>query len=294
MALILGTAQLGQTYGIANRTGQPDALTAHAIIATAWEHGIHAFDTAPSYGDAERLLGEVLTAIGAFRTARVTTKLEGTGDPDDDHSIATMVERSRERLRIPRVHRLLVRRVLLDEWQRLRPTLSRLIADGVIEGVGVSVYTPEEALRALEIDGVTSVQVPTNMLDRRFLVSGVFDRARALGKTVAIRSVFLQGLLTMSVADAPPMPGVRVVLQGIRRAADELAMTPIALAIAYVHERCPHADILLGAETPEQVAELVALWAQRAQPCADLVEQYVPVGTIDLIDPTRWRAATHR
>ena len=38
--LVLGTAQLGMPYGIANRSGQPDASQARAIVEAAWEAGI--------------------------------------------------------------------------------------------------------------------------------------------------------------------------------------------------------------------------------------------------------------
>lgn len=292
--LILGTAQLGQRYGIANRTGRPDAATAHAIIAAAWAHGIHAFDIAPSYGDAEVLLGSALAALGVTGVARVMTKLEKDINAHDYDAIIAAIEHARARIGTSRIHGLLVRGALLNDWEVLRPALRMLTASGVVERIGVTVYTPDEAIRALALDDVRFVQVPTNVLDRRFLAAGVFQRAAEQGKRMIVRSVFLQGLLTMAVEDAPALPGAREALRGIQRAAAALGMIPLPLALAYVRERCPHADILVGAETPEQVAELAALWAQRAQPCAGIIEQYVPVGTIDLINPTRWRAAIHR
>ena len=57
--LVLGTAQLGTNYGIANRMGKPDFDTAEAIIKTTWDAGIREFDTAQGYGDSEQVLGEV-------------------------------------------------------------------------------------------------------------------------------------------------------------------------------------------------------------------------------------------
>ena len=57
MRLVLGTAQLGMNYGIANQTGKPELATARNIVRTAWEGGIRCFDTAQGYGDSERILG---------------------------------------------------------------------------------------------------------------------------------------------------------------------------------------------------------------------------------------------
>lgn len=290
--MVLGTAQMGQRYGIANRTGQPDAATAHAIVATAWEHDIRVFDTAPDYGDAEARLGDAFAAIGIAQDARVVTKLASDADLDDTDEAVRSVERSRTRLGVSRLDGLLVRRAALSRWSAVRRVLTSLRDQGIVERVGVSVYTPEEALQALALDGVTFIQVPTSILDRRFLVAGVFDRAQALGKRVVIRSVFLQGLLTIQPEEVPPIPGAREALEGLRRAVGALGgMTPIALAIMYVRERCPHADVLIGAEEPLQVAEIAACWAGAVPACADIIERYVAAGTSDLVDPTRWHAA---
>ena len=48
--LVLGTAQLGMNYGIANTSGQPDFPTIKSIIQNAWNNGIQEFDTAQAYG----------------------------------------------------------------------------------------------------------------------------------------------------------------------------------------------------------------------------------------------------
>ena len=41
--LVLGTAQLDLSYGIANQTGQPDQNIVTAIIHEAWKNGIRKF-----------------------------------------------------------------------------------------------------------------------------------------------------------------------------------------------------------------------------------------------------------
>ncbi|MDO8463221.1 MAG: aldo/keto reductase [bacterium] len=289
--LMLGTAQLGQRYGIANRVGQPDMVGAHAIIAAAWGAGVRAFDTAPDYGDAEERMGAAFRTLDIADAARVTTKLGAEGDGADAAAIVQSVGASRERLGVARLDGLLVRRTLLARWGTVRPALVQMIGGGVVEHIGISVYTPEEALAALALTDVTFVQVPTSIVDRRFLTAEIFDRAAALGKRIVVRSVLLQGLLTMAPDDAPPIPGAREALAGIRRVCDDRAVSPIALALAYVRERCPAADVLVGAETALQVAELAAAWNAPCGACAAILEQYVPPGTSGLVDPTRWHAA---
>ena len=48
---MLGTAQLGLAYGVANTTGRPDFHQAVRLIAAAAEGGVNCFDTAAAYGD---------------------------------------------------------------------------------------------------------------------------------------------------------------------------------------------------------------------------------------------------
>ena len=64
LPLVLGTAQLGMDYGVANRRGKPEPKEAVEIVQTAWENGIRFFDTAQAYGESERVLGRCLSGTG--------------------------------------------------------------------------------------------------------------------------------------------------------------------------------------------------------------------------------------
>ena len=80
--LVLGTAQLGMSYGIANSMGQPDQDVANAIVREAWDSGICKFDTAQAYGDSERVLGAALNVLGVVSVAKVISKLDPRLDVD--------------------------------------------------------------------------------------------------------------------------------------------------------------------------------------------------------------------
>ena len=87
--LVLGTAQLGMDYGIANRTGAPDPETAKQIIKEAIEAGIREFDTAQAYGCSEKVLGRVIAALGVMDQVKIITK--GITDFSDSSSMALQV-----------------------------------------------------------------------------------------------------------------------------------------------------------------------------------------------------------
>jgi len=59
--MVLGTAQFGMDYGIANVSGKPTKKEIFKILLFAWEKGIRNFDTAPGYG-SEKVLGEFIVA----------------------------------------------------------------------------------------------------------------------------------------------------------------------------------------------------------------------------------------
>lgn len=56
--LVLGTAQLGLDYGIANKIGKPEKNKAFEIMKYAVENGINYFDTAYNYGNSEIIIGK--------------------------------------------------------------------------------------------------------------------------------------------------------------------------------------------------------------------------------------------
>ena len=99
--LVLGTAQLGMPYGIANSTGKPDFETAVSLIKTAWEHGIREFDTAQAYGESETVLGRALSSLGISNDVRIITKLDPKLDPQEGQNIQKAINRRLERLQIP-------------------------------------------------------------------------------------------------------------------------------------------------------------------------------------------------
>jgi spore coat polysaccharide biosynthesis protein SpsF (cytidylyltransferase family) len=87
--LVLGTAQLGLSYGIANKYGKPDRADAVDIIKTAIANGTAYIDTARAYGDSEDTIGDVLKA-GWEGRAKIVTKLSPMLDCEATASIQTV------------------------------------------------------------------------------------------------------------------------------------------------------------------------------------------------------------
>lgn len=271
VSLALGTAQLGMDYGVANRHGRPSDADARDIIETARAAGVAYFDTAREYGDAERRLGSLLSNHASDRP-RIFSKVRPLVDlPDDastsevDRAVDASVHDSCLNLRVSRIDVVMLHRYEdLCRWQGAAVSrLVHLAHSGLIGEVGVSVYTPEQALCALGDPRVRHVQIPFNILDQRWL-SPEFQEALAVRPDVHVhaRSIFLQGLL---INDAQIWPEWA---EEAEQYAEKLSIfasrfsrqNKADLCLAYVRAFSWLDSVVLGVDSAEHVRELIALF----------------------------------
>jgi aryl-alcohol dehydrogenase-like predicted oxidoreductase len=81
-------------------------------------------------------------------------------------------------------------------WNALRKFRDK----GLAARLGISIDTAAAADSALNLDGVEAIQVPMNILDRRFR-DDFLKKAKERGISVFTRSAFLQGLLLMPIEE---------------------------------------------------------------------------------------------
>lgn len=294
-ALMPGTVQFGLDYGVANVTGKPDQATVNRMLATAFEAGVNALDTASMYNQAEAVLGRALADLGVrdrifiVSKARPREGVAGTpgaaGTPEEQ--ITAAVERS---LRVLGVERIGL--YLLHGYQALPyvGALHRKREAGDIGAVGVSVYSVEEALGAIAAPGVDAVQHPLSLLDQRFLRAGVPERAAEAGVAIFARSVFLQGVVTMAIPDLPePIAEVGKTLARLRELAGELTIEE--MAIRYAASLAGVTGVVVGMETHEQMERNLA--AIEAGPLDGAllaaIGREVPDLPEEIINPGLWR-----
>lgn len=268
-SVTLGTAQFGMNYGVANRTGQPNDADTAAMLAMAISGGVTHLDTARAYGDSESRIGQLLPS-SAKGTVKIVTKLQPMDSlPDDalEREVKSTVDASifgscrdlrRDHLDILMFHRS----TDMFRWQgaaiaRLEDHVDRK----VIHALGVSVYTPEEAIKCLKDSRITHLQIPFNLLDSRWLDGSFVEvLARRPEVRVHVRSVFLQGLLINKAEAWPDWIESRYELvQRIEEMTKELdRKSKIDLAIAYVRSFPWVTSVVLGVETPNQLNQLLS------------------------------------
>ena len=289
--LALGTAQLGMPYGIANSTGQPALHQARDIVATCWRGGIRFFDTARAYGDSEKILGHCLRGLAAPGEARIISKLDPRIPIHDLGALCTSVESSLRDLGIDRLWALLLHREdLLEQWDGpMGRGLCALKRGGLVERLGVSVYSTEGADRALEIPEIEVLQVPANVFDRRMRRRQVFERADRRGCHVFLRSVYLQGLVLMPSRElAPSMDFARPAVAAYEDFCRQEGWDRKAFALAHARSSAPRAHLVLGAETWRQCEENLGLIARTSEVDPAAWDSRWPDDDPRLVDPRQW------
>ncbi|XPV76152.1 MAG: aldo/keto reductase [Desulfovibrio sp.] len=290
--LVLGTVQLGVNYGIANNSGQPDISTAEQIVSAAYDGGVRVLDTAQGYGRSEEVLGQVLKSLG-YDDFQIISKLHPRLDHLDESSLRASLERSLELLQVDFLGALLLHREdELVHWNNgLGEILESFRNEGLVKQLGVSVYSPEAAVQALKTDGVDIVQLPSNLLDRRFEEAGVYELAESKNKDVHIRSIYLQGLIFCEdSALTGNISHGKEVLKKLRTFCSELGLTLQEAAMAFVKMAYPQASVLFGAETPAQVEENILCWSKDfPEDLARRFQREFPDVDGVLLNPSLWK-----
>lgn len=255
-ALGLGTVQWGLRYGVANAAGKTPSDEVDAIVRHARRLGIRVLDTATQYGDAESVLGrsdlsgfDIVTKTPSFRSEAINAQ-----------QVAELVgafQGSLGRLGRSHVHGLLLHHaddLLAQGGYELVAAMDALKASGRVRCIGVSVYDGQQLDAVLKLFRPDIVQLPLSVLDQRLLRSGHIDRLKKAGIEIHVRSVFLQGLLLMPLADVPPyFDPIRSLLMAWHDAASAQGATVGQAALAFVRDISGVDVVLVGVENRAQL-----------------------------------------
>lgn len=284
--LMLGTVQFGLEYGVANVSGKPSFDRACEIIQAAYEGGVTALDTAAVYGTSEEVVGAALERLGLRGAMSVVSKVPSLGDVGEAEAERLIEESLRQSLRRLRLERLPVCLLHREEDLRFMPVLERMIGKGLVEAAGVSL---DSARYLKEVDSLRHIQLPYNVLDRRF--DGFWQVAHDNGIHLYARSVYLQGLLLMPEARVrPSLAEVIPVRRRLEAIAKEAGCTMAELCMRYVLSNPAITSVLTGVDTVEQMGENLRLAALGPLPADVLgrVRACVPGLPESLVRPALW------
>jgi len=292
MKLGLGTVQFGLNYGISNATGQIPPSEANRIINCALDAGIDLLDTAPVYGDSEQVLG---TLLPKNCRAKLITKTPQFRSPTiTENDVDALVKSALESLR-----KLGVRSIygLMTHWvddlfavggTRLFEAMLDLKARGLVEKLGVSVYSFDQIQRVLERFDIDLIQLPLNVLDQRLLTSGALTALKRKGIEIHSRSAFLQGLLLMDTARLTPyFDDIRSELIRYQHWLRSNQLTPTEGALAFIRTVSEIDYVMIGVTSVTELKELLLAWDKQSP--AELDFSSFACTQEHIVNPMMWK-----
>ena len=290
--MILGTVQLGMPYGITNAVGQPGMQEAMDILDYAFQNGVDILDTASSYGDSEKVIGNYINQHND-KIFRVCTKLSVNMEK---MNIADCCKESRQKLGVDKLYVYYLHRFEQCKNDNVLQQLLRLKESGQITNIGISIYQPDELQYIIEnlCDVIDVVQIPFNVMDNsRWTQDELLGRANKKGIKLYARSIFLQGVILSNI-DSEICQKMEITSQMTRLQdiAKSLKRSVAQLAIDYVSSIEEIERWLIGCETVEQIKENIGLCKNARQLESNICEEIKQISqsvSEKVIDPRKWK-----
>ena len=196
-AISLGTWQVGGKWGDTFSHANADRILGEAV-----DNGVNFIDTADVYSD-----GESEKAVGNFVRSRsgkiyVATKCGRQLNPHVSKAyqpevLRKFVEASLKNMGLETLDLIQLHCPPTDVYYRpeIFELFDRLKREGKIQNLGISVERVEEALKGIEYDNVTTVQIIFNIFRQR-PAELFFEQARKKDIGVIVRVPLASGLLT--------------------------------------------------------------------------------------------------
>ena len=182
--------------------GPEDREPLREVMRRFFAGGAALIDTAPSYGRAEAVIGDLLAELNLRPRAFIATKIGASGRAAG----LEQFQRSLRLLRTDKVELLQVHNLV--DWQMQLALINELKAQGKTRYSGVTHYTEsghDELARVVRAARPDFLQVNYSVISRG-AESAVFPLARELGVAVLVNRAFDDGRLFAKVKDKPLPP----------------------------------------------------------------------------------------
>ena len=202
--IVLGTAQFGLNYGIANKKGKVPIRDIKKIKKLSLARGMTTLETAQAYGKAEKILGSM--NFKNFNHISKFQKLKMNNASNLKKHLNLVANNSLRRLKLKKIYAFLfhdAKDLLSKNGKSIFQALSELKKTGTIMNIGVAVYDLSELEILIKRFKFDIVSVPFNLFDKRFENSSTIKKLKQQNIKIYGRSIFLQGLLLMKFKNLP-------------------------------------------------------------------------------------------
>jgi hypothetical protein len=279
----LGTSNFSVEYGLNRKSLNREDVA--EILNTAKDAGVTLLDTAISYGESENVIGEY-----GNREFSVVTKLPSLQGSDLDVAwVIQQITDSIKRLNVESLYAVLLHAPLDlvgPSGSAIQRGLAWLKANGYVDRVGVSIYSPSELDQLDSLIELDVVQGPLNIFDRRIVESGWLERLALRGVEFHARSVFLQGLFFRNEQSLHPyFAKWRKDLNDLQQWCGNSSSAITNESVRHVLGYKEVSKVIFGARSPSQVTAIMEAALSKPQIAPD----FLMVKDEELLDPRNWK-----
>jgi aryl-alcohol dehydrogenase-like predicted oxidoreductase len=254
---ILGTANFTGDYGIAQKKNL-ELENIKEILSFAHVNNLNHFDTATSYGDAQKILGNFLNYSN---NAKIDSKI-GNKECETVESILRSVQKSLAELKIEKLSTLYLHdanSLLGSNKLATKYGLTKVLDMGLADYIGVSVYTLNDLLECKKaFPDLSRFQVPENICDRRLSHSEEMLELSRDNNEINVRSIFLQGLLLLPIEAIPKgLSESSKSINDLDLYSKKESVNRIDLCIAYAKSISWASKIVVGVESITQLKAIL-------------------------------------
>jgi aryl-alcohol dehydrogenase-like predicted oxidoreductase len=283
MKLVMGSAQLGMNYGLFNdkKIGSKEFKKIEKLIL---QSKINFIDTAASYGDSEKIIGN-----SKLKNLHIITKLKliKKKNLNVENWISKKIKKSLKKLKLNKIYGVLVhdyKDLLGKQGKAYLLSLQELKRKKIINKIGISIYDPSEIKKIWKFWKPDLVQVPLNPLDNRILQSNFLNILKKYNVKIYARSIFLQGLLINEHSHLKISKKYKFVLDKFKNWSNQNNISPLLACLNFVKQFKNIDYLVVGFNNYNHLKEIIDNFKKKKI----AVPKKFSTNKINLIDPRKW------
>jgi len=283
MKLVLGSAKLGMDYGLFNNKKiKPEEFK--RIEKLVFKSKINFIDTATSYGDSEKVIGNsklknlnIITKIKLPRKKNIYIK----------DWVLKEISKSLKKLRINKIYGVMIHdyKDLLGKYgKNYLITLQELKKKKIIKNIGVSIYDPQDIKKIWKFWKPDIVQVPFNIIDNRILETGWLNTLKKFKVKIFARSVFLQGILINEDRFSNMNKNYTILLNKFKDWCYKNNISLLQACLHFVKQFKKIDYLVIGFDNYNKLKEIIDVFKKKKI----IIPKKFSTNKINLIDPRKW------
>lgn len=248
--IIMGGAQFGMNYGIANKNGEISLKNLNKILNYAIKRKVHIIDTATSYKSSLKKIFKISRNNNLKKKIKVIIKVKSSSilnidkfkKLDDNHNIYCIMAHS---------SKLFLNKSFQKKIQKLKKNYKFKL--------GVSIYENRELINLKDHYKIIDIlQIPFNIVNYKTFNTKIFKKLKRKKIELHARSIFYQGVLLMNEKN------IKIKFKNFHRNFNELKylskknkINLIFLCIKFVLNQKYFDKLIFGFDTLAQFKEII-------------------------------------